>query len=97
MNIFDTALAVIILLFIIVIIYFVGVGIISVNIYPLMYSLKPSLTNKGISQATYISKLDRLSLTLTISFVIFMATVFLFVVVKLFYEKEEFSVYGYGG
>ena len=80
-------------LFVIVLIFFLGTNVILGHISPLVKHLAPS-GNTGLGRDRYLGLVDLLSNGFNWIFYLFLAIPLFFIVVKLFYEKEETSVIG---
>lgn len=94
-DVFNTALYVLITETVLVIIYLLGVNLIAGQLYPMFYHLRPNDTeSEGISEAVYVERLDRIKTGFTYGFYILLAIPFVYLIVKLLYEREETSVYG---
>lgn len=94
MDIFDTAFYVLLAIAVVVLIYIVGVNLISGTIYPMMYKFRPTNNSSGISETLYVQKMDRLKAGFFWIFYIIMAIPFIYFIIKTLYEREETSVYG---
>jgi len=94
MNVFDIGLYVVISIFVIGIIYMLGTLMARGNIQPLIESdrLAPTNNTTGIQRTQYMNMSSHLSLGLQLAFYIMLATPFVYLVVKLLYEREETSV-----
>jgi len=91
----NVALNVIVLVFIIGIIWFIGNLIIGVHMHPLMKSLNPNNT-QGITGNEYETKANFFWSSSKLVWYILIAIPFVYIILKLLYEKERTSV-PYGG
>jgi len=91
LNIFWTAIFVIITVFVLGIIWMIGEDLVSARLYPLFYSFAPADGAAGIPRTSYIARLDHIKLGMRIFFYILIAIPFIYLLIKYFYEKEETS------
>ena len=91
-DVFETALTVLIALFVLGIFWIISANIIGEHIYPLMKSLNVS-EDKGINNEQYHSLLDVLHNHYLWPIYIIVAIPFVYILVRLFYKKEHISVY----
>jgi hypothetical protein len=92
---FDVSLNVLLTIFVLVIIFFVAVFLVGGYLYPIFYSLSPSAGATGIDATLYQSLLGHLRTGNSWVFYILLAIPFVFIAIKLLYEREEFSVSGW--
>jgi len=93
--IFETIKYTLILIFILVIFYILGTMIVGGYIYPMFRAFKPTNETQGISQDVYLKKTDFLVTGMKIIFYIILAIPFVLLIMKLLYEREETSIYGW--
>lgn len=76
-----------------VILYFIAITMIGGEMKPLIEELNPNNT-VGIGSAQYLESSEDIWRGTKYFFYIMLSVVFLFLIVKLLYEREETSVYG---
>lgn len=86
-SVFDVVLYVLMSLFILGLIFMIGVFIVGANLVPIVDGLNPNNT-KGISATQYQNMESRMWTGLTWFFYIILAVPFLYLFFKLLYEKE---------
>jgi len=91
-DVFNTAIYVLISIIIVSLIFVVSVNLVGANLVPLFKHLTPNNT-KGMSPTLYNQKIDHLETGLYYGFYILLILPFIFLIVKLLYEREETSVY----
>lgn len=79
-------------LFIMGVLFYIGLGITG-QLTPMIISMNPN-SSVGISNTTYLQKIEALGAGYDWSFYILIFGIFLFVAVKLLYDKEHTSTYG---
>ena len=97
-SIFDIALYGLIALFVIIVIFMMGVNLVGGYLHPLIKSMNPNASS--ITAGEYSAKADNLYNGLKYALYILIGAIFALIIVKALYEKEETSVYpagGYGG
>lgn len=92
-DVFNVAVGTMILLLTLGTIYLISTNLIEGQISPMIKSMNPNSTT-GISGSEYNSLIDKLSKGNMWMFYIFLAIPFLYIAVKLLYEREPTSVYG---
>lgn len=92
-DVFEVAQAFLVGAFTLVIIYFIAVTMLGGEMKPLVEELNPNNT-VGIESTQYLEMSEDLWRGTKYFFYIMLSVVFLFLVVKLLYEREETSVYG---
>lgn len=95
MDIFNTASNTLILIITIAILFLLSIRIIGGNLYPMLKSstFSPSANSSGITNETYQNKLDFGWTGTKYVFYIFLTIPFLFLAIKLLYEREATSIY----
>lgn len=81
-------------LFVMGVLFYIGLGITG-QLAPMIISMNPN-SSVGISNTTYIEKIEALGAGYDWSFYILIFGIFAFVAVKLLYDKESTSTYGGG-
>lgn len=92
-DIFNVILTVIVSIFILSIIWMVGVYIVGGNIYPIVMKMNPiTNTSQGITNTTYQRISNHLYTSMTWSFYIILATPFIFLIIYLLYRREQTTI-----
>ena len=92
-DVFMIAIGTMILLLTIGIIFLISTNLIEGQISPMVKSMGPDNSTQGISPSLYNSLIDKLRSGNAWMFYIFLAIPFLYIAVKLLYEREDTSVY----
>lgn len=92
-DVFEISHTFIVSAFTIVIIFFIAITMIGGEMKPLIEELNPNNT-AGIGSAQYLETSEDIWRGTKYFFYIMLAVVFLFLAVKLLYEREETSTYG---
>lgn len=95
MNIFNISERGLTELFIILVVFFMGITIVGGHLYPLIVSMNPNATI-GVTGDVYLDKTDNFIFGLRLGILILVVALFLYVALKILYEKEGTSVYNGG-
>lgn len=90
-TILDLARYGLIAIFILVVIYIIGIVIVGGFLYPQFTALAPANTTNGISPTTYLNIDDNLWWGLKTGLYILIGGVFVFILFKALYERETTS------
>lgn len=91
-DIFNTALYVMITIFVIAVIWLVGAHIIGARMYPMLMGLSPGDSDPGMSRSQYQDTADFMWTGFRWVFYILLAFPFLYLFIKFLYQEEEVSV-----
>jgi len=95
-DVFTIAIGTMILLLTIGIIFLISTNVIQGQISPMIKSMAPDNSTSGMSPSVYNNLVDKLTNGNAWMFYILLAIPFLYIAVKLLFERENTSVY-YGG
>jgi hypothetical protein len=97
-DVFETSRNILLMIFVLAVFYILGIMIVGGFIGPMFRSntFRPPANSTGISQETYLTKTDFFIQGMKWVFYIILAIPFVYLIIKLLYEREETSVYGGG-